>query len=251
MSKSAILIQNVNLKYSNFDVLCCIDFNVEEGSFISVVGPNGGGKTTLLKLILGIEKPSEGIIKVFGMEPQKAPAQWISYVPQIKTLDRSFPALSYELVANGITGKWTGKTPKKIYDRAIEVLEQIGASHLAHKSLNQLSGGELQRIYLARSFVKEPKLLLLDEPATGIDLAGEKDINKIIDEFRNKDNITVLMVTHDWEAAYHHSDYVLLLNVKQICFDAPDKAFSDVHLRKAFRHTGHAHEMTFGVKHYD
>lgn len=251
MANKCIEIHQVNHKYTNYDVLCCIDFSVEEGSFISIVGPNGGGKTSLLRLILGIEKPSEGSIKVFGIEPQKVAAEWVSYVPQIKTLDRSFPALSYELVANGMIGKWTGKIPKKIYLQAFDILEQIGASHLAEKPLNQLSGGELQRIYLARSFAKKPRLLLLDEPATGIDVAGEKDINKIIDEFRSKNDTTILMVTHDWEAAYHHSDYVLLLNVKQICFDKPDKAFSDVNLRRAFRHTGHAHEMTFGVRHYD
>ncbi len=251
MDSVCIDINQVNHKYSNYDVLCCIDFSIKEGNFISIVGPNGGGKTTLLKLILGIEKPIEGTIKLFGMETDKIPPEWISYVPQIKTLDRSFPALAYELVANGITGKWIGKTPRLIYNSACQVLEQLGCLHLAHKPLNQLSGGELQRIYLARSFAKKPRLLLLDEPATGIDIAGEKDINKIIDEFRSDNYTTVVMVTHDWEAAYHHSDYVLLLNVRQICYDKPDKAFSEDNLRKAFRHTGHAHKMTFGVKQND
>jgi zinc transport system ATP-binding protein len=251
MMNNSIEIENLNHKYSNFDVLCSINFSVKEGNFISIVGPNGGGKTTLLKLILGLDTPSEGNLNVLGYVPHKVPSKWISYVPQIKTLERSFPALAYELVANGITGRWIGRTPKRILDLAYNILEQIGASHLAFKPLNQLSGGELQRIYLARSFVKMPRLLLLDEPATGIDIAGEKDINKIIDEFRLNNHTTVLMVTHDWEAAYHHSDFVLLLNVKQICFDKPDKAFSDDNLRKAFRHTDHAHEMTFGVKRND
>ena len=106
----------------------------------------------------------------------------------------------------------------------------------------------MQRIYLARSLVRNPRLLILDEPATGIDSAFEKDIYKLIEEFRQKGKATVLMATHDWETAYHHSDLVLILDREIIIYDKPDIAFNENAMRKAFGHIGHKHAMTFGLK---
>lgn len=128
----------------------------------------------------------------------------------------------------------------------MEVLDSVGAVHLANKQLSTLSGGELQRIYLARSFVRNPKILLLDEPATGIDLTLESDIYNLIDDYRKKNKSTVIMVTHDWDTAYHHSDRVLILNKQVVCYDKPDIAFNDGSMRRAFGHIGHKHNMILG-----
>lgn len=246
--ENVVVFDNVSVKFGTHTALENITLNIKDGLFITVVGPNGGGKTTLLKLILGLLEPTAGNILVFGEKPLKNLTQSIGYVPQIKTFDRSFPALPIELVATGLTGKWIGRLSDKQKKLAFEALEQVGAVNLAKKPLGKLSGGELQRIFLARSIIRKPKLLLLDEPASGIDVAGEIDFNNILEDYKKRQNATIIMITHDWEAAFHHSDYVLLLNRVIICYDEPEKAFSEKSLRIAFGHLGHAHEMIFGVK---
>jgi zinc transport system ATP-binding protein len=172
-------------------------------------------------------------------------------VPQVKTLDRSFPALPIELVSTGLNAKWPGKIKESDKLPVMETLEKVGAGNLAKRPLNKLSGGELQRVYLARALIRNPKILILDEPATGIDWIGENDIHKIIDDYKTEFNATIIMVTHDWESAYHHADHVLMLNRQILCFDSPDKAFTEQCLRQTFGHVGHRHEMIFVGRHYD
>jgi len=251
MIMTAISLENITVQFGSFIPLKDINIQVEEGAFISIVGPNGGGKSTLIKVLLGLIKPEKGNARIFGKNPDEISSGLIGYVPQIKTLDRSFPALPIELVVSGISSNWSGfmNTPTK--KLAIEAMEQVGVAHLSKRPLSKLSGGELQKVYLARSIARKPKLLFLDEPVTGIDSAAEKDITRLIDEYQNTSNITVIMVTHDWEAAYHHSSKVLLLNKTVVCFDSPATAFRDENLRMAFGHIGHQHEMNFGVKHHD
>ncbi|MFA6569818.1 MAG: metal ABC transporter ATP-binding protein [Bacteroidota bacterium] len=251
MSVPAIEIKQLTLSFSKYVALDNINLSIEENSFITIVGPNGAGKSTLLKVILGIITPTIGEVLLYGKPLQSISPKDIGYVPQIKTLDRTFPALPIELVATGIKGSWIGRLNKSEYKKALEALEQVGAKHLERRPLNKLSGGELQRVYLARAVVREPKLLILDEPATGIDYIGETDIYKIIDEYQNTKGATVLMVTHDWDAAYHHADFILLMNRSLICFEKPDKAFSEACLRQTFGHVGHKHDMLFGEHSHD
>jgi len=247
-NENVVVFENVTVRYGTHTALEDISIKIRNGLFITIVGPNGGGKTTFLKLILGLLEPTSGIVNVFGEKPLKNLSQSIGYVPQIKTFDRSFPALPIELVATGLTGSWITILSKAQKKLALEALDQVGATNLAKKPLGKLSGGELQRIFLARSIIRKPKLLLLDEPASGIDVAGEMDFNNILEEYKKRQNATIIMITHDWESAYHHSDFVLLLNRVIICYDKPNKAFSEKWLRIAFGHLGHAHDMIFGVK---
>lgn len=223
-----------------------INFKVSPSSFVSIVGPNGGGKTTLLKCLLGLIKPQKGSISINGYKPTKVPPEQIGYVPQIKTLDRTFPAHSIELVATGILNRWPGRINEETRELCCNALDSAGAKHLVRRQLNELSGGELQRVYFARSIVRKPKILILDEPATGIDISAENDMNLIIDDYKEKYDAIIIMVTHDWESAYHHADKVLMINVEQICYDTPEIAFSEKNMRKVFGHVGHAHEMIFG-----
>lgn len=246
-----IKFEHLSVCYSKYYALEDINLEISDNSFIAILGPNGGGKTTFLKIILGLIKPSAGKVLIKGKKTSELNKNIIGYVPQIKTLDRSFPALSIELVVSGIRGNWPAKISKLEKEQAIEALKQVGAEHLAFRSLNKLSGGELQRIFFARSFVRNPEILLLDEPATGIDVVGESDIYNIIGDYEAKTDTTIIMVTHDWEAAYHHANKVLLLNRSQICFNEPDIAFKEENLRKAFSHIGHSHAMVFGVKNHD
>lgn len=251
MNDIAIEVKNLFVNFARYSALENLNLSIPGGCFVSVVGPNGAGKTTFLKVILGLLKPNQGSITILGKQTDELSPFDLGYVPQIKTLDRSFPALPIELVSTGLKAKWPGKMKKSDKAPVLETLERVGAGNLAERPLNKLSGGELQRIYLARALIRKPKVLVLDEPATGIDWIGEKDIHKIIDEYKNEYNATIIMVTHDWESAYHHADYVLLLNKVAVCFDKPAQAFSEQYLSQTFGHVGHHHEMFFSGRHHD
>jgi zinc transport system ATP-binding protein len=129
----------------------------------------------------------------------------------------------------------------------MNALEFTGASHLYDRSVRDLSGGELQRVYLARSIIKEPTILLLDEPATGIDLVCEKDISRNILDYRKDKKALVIIVTHDLTAAYEHTDFTLLLNKKQIFFGNTKDAFTEENLQATFSHFGHTHAYKLGM----
>ena len=166
-------------------------------------------------------------------------------MPQAKTMDRSFPALSIELVLTGLKNRWPWRLPKTDRDLAMDALEKVGASHLAERPLGKLSGGELQRVCLARSIARKPKIVMLDEPATGIDAVGEADMYRMLETYQKNSGATLLMITHDWHAATHHADQVLLLNRKQVSFGPPNIAMNEESLRSAFGHIGHEHKLNF------
>lgn len=238
----AIEITNLSLNFGEIKVLENINFKVIEGSFVSIVGPNGAGKTTLMKILLGLIKYNIGEVKIFGKSPAEVDPALIGYVPQVKTMDRKFPALAIELVSSGLSRRWPWFVKGEEKEKAMEALSLVKASQLANRSLSELSGGELQRVCLARSIVRNPKLVVLDEPATGIDAIGEADLYNLLEAYQEKSNATVLMITHDWHVANHHSDFVLLLNRKQVSFAPPAESLSEVNLRTAFGHLGHVHK---------
>lgn len=237
----AIEIKNLSFSYGEIKVLENINLTIPDNSFVSIVGPNGAGKSTLMKILLGLIIYDEGEVKIFGKNPDKTDPSLIGYVPQIKTMDRNFPALAVELVTSGLTRRWPWSVKGNERDKAIEALTMVKAENLAERSLSELSGGELQRVCLARSIVRSPKLVVLDEPATGIDAIGEADLYNLLEAYQEKARATILMITHDWHVAHHHSDYVLLLNRKQVSYGNPKEALSENNLRLAFGHIGHEH----------
>ncbi|MBX3044471.1 MAG: metal ABC transporter ATP-binding protein [Candidatus Kapabacteria bacterium] len=242
----ALKISNLNVIFDKNIILHNINFEVPVGAYVAIVGPNGSGKTTLLKTILGLNSKFNGNINILSNSGSNSGR--IAYVPQIKTLDRSFPAIASDLVLSGLNKSWVGRFSKHDKNRAHEILEKLSASDLAFKQLSTLSGGELQRVYLARCLITNPAILLLDEPATGIDLVCEKSVNHIINDYNKNHNTTIMMVTHDWSAAYHHTNFTLLLNKEQIFFGSSSDAFSDSNLQKTFSHLGHDHGIKFGLK---
>ncbi len=244
----AIKIENLTIDYSGKIAVDSLNVNFEADKFIAIVGPNGSGKSSLLKAITGLTKCSKGKIEVAGIKNGKDRSRIIGYVPQIKTLDRNFPAKALELVASGYKKNWPGKLSPALKDIAHEALEMIGADSLAEKQLAEMSGGELQKVYLARALVKKPKILLLDEPATGIDMVCEQSLNHIIEKYKTENSATVVMVTHDWSSAYYHANNVLLLNKKKVYYGAAKEAFDNANLQLAFSHPGHKHNVEFGLR---
>jgi len=158
-----IKIENLYYALGNYTILEDINISIETGEFISLVGPNGGGKSSLLKIVLGLIEPSSGIIRINNQQLQDLNYNFFGYVPQLKSADRNFPALAIELVVSGLTANWVGKINPNMKRICLEALEQVNAEHLANRPISKLSGGELQRIYLARSIVRKPSVLLLDE----------------------------------------------------------------------------------------
>ena len=225
-------------------VLEDVSFEIEAGCFLAVVGPNGAGKSTLVKVALGLITPQRGHAALFGAVAG-ALSERIGYVPQLKTFDRSFPATALELVVSGLRRTWPARTRVSERQAAQAALARVGAAHLERRQLARLSGGELQRAYLARALVRRPSLVLLDEPATGVDFLAEHDLYDLLEVYQGDTGATVVMVTHDLAAARYHADRVLVLNRRVHGFGPPDEVLCESCLERAFGHLGHHHALVF------
>lgn len=186
--------QSVSVSYGAGYALRDVDFSVNASDFIGVIGPNGGGKTTLLKVILGLIKPVSGTI-VFSSELMSGNS--IGYLPQISTGDSNYPVTVTDVILSGmmIRKRIISRMSSSDKKRAAEVIGELGLSGLARSSLNELSGGQLQRVFLGRAIIGNPKLLLLDEPGNFVDSNFENDFYEKL-RILNK-RMAILMVSHD------------------------------------------------------
>ncbi|KPA16737.1 zinc ABC transporter ATP-binding protein [Candidatus Magnetomorum sp. HK-1] len=213
INKQSPLIQvnNVFFAYHRRTVLENINLSVHPKDYIAIIGPNGGGKTTLFKLILGLLKPKSGSIQVLGQDPQKK-SKHIGYVPQDHHFNRHFPISVMDIVLMGSLSpkKRLFCSQKKNRQKALEILDQLNMANFAQKSMRELSGGQRQRIFIARALMTSPKMLLLDEPTTGIDPKGQTEFYALLEEL-NK-NITILMVSHDMMILSSHVKSVACIN---------------------------------------
>jgi zinc transport system ATP-binding protein len=250
-SPPAIAVTDLGVRRGGHPVLDGLTFEAAPGDFVAVVGPNGGGKTTLIRVLLGLLTPDAGSVRVFGRRPASVEPSLVGYVPQTKHLDRTFPARAVDLVLTALRQRWPFRIGQSDRERVRRALRRVGAEALADRALETLSGGELQRVYLARTLVRTPRLILLDEPATGIDVAGASDLYDVLEADQAERETTIVMVTHDWNAAYHHASHVLLLDGRQVGFGRPEAVLTDAGLRDAFGHTGHAHAMLMGGAPHD
>ncbi|HZJ08306.1 MAG TPA: metal ABC transporter ATP-binding protein [Trueperaceae bacterium] len=240
-------VHDVTVRFSDATVLEDVSFDLEAGCFLAVVGPNGGGKSTLIKVALGLVRPQSGHAALFG-EAAGARPERVGYVPQLKTFDRTFPATALELVVTGLRRSWPARIRRAERERGVAALEQVGASQLERRPLARLSGGELQRVYLARALVRVPELVLLDEPAAGVDFLAEHDLHDLLEAYQEHTaalgrKATVVMITHDMSAARYHADKVLVLNRRLMAFGPPDEVLADEELRAAFGHRHHEHAV--------
>ncbi len=185
---------SVSASYNTNTVLEGVDFSVDENDFIGVIGPNGGGKTTLLKIILGLLKPSAGEIRFNQDLPD---SERIGYLPQISTGDVNFPVNVTDVILSGMMIR------KRIFSRmsaddrkkAAQIVEELGLSGLERKALSELSGGQIQRVLLGRAIIGDPRLLLLDEPGNFVDSSFESDFYGKLKELNKR--MAILMVSHD------------------------------------------------------
>jgi len=215
-------------------VLSDVSFEIPDGSALAIVGPNGSGKSTLLRAMLGLLPAAGGRVRIFDREPRALPPEWIGYVPQVKTMDRTFPGVAVELVVTGLTRRWPWRVRGVQRERAVAALDEVGAAALADHALATLSGGELQRVYLARALVRRPRLIVLDEPASGLDPTGEERMRAALHDYRTRLGATVVIVTHDLQTALAEATHVLLLRGRQVSFGTPSEALAAPALREAY-----------------
>ena len=236
----ALHFHHVGVRFGDADVLQDVSFDLSAGEFLAVVGPNGAGKSTLMKVALGLVTPLKGHAALFGEAAGRHPER-VGYVPQLKTFDRSFPATALELVVSGLRRSWPARVRARERDTARATLTQVGAERLETRPLAKLSGGELQRAFLARALVRRPALVLLDEPATGVDFLAEHDLYDLLERYQAASGAAVAMITHDLAAARYHATRVAVLNRRLHGFGTPDEVLCDNCLQKAFGHLGHSH----------
>ncbi len=239
MSGPAIEARDLSVTFGAFEALAPLDVAIQPGSYVAVIGPNGSGKSTLLSAFLGVQTPTTGTVLLFGHAPQDTPASAVGYLPQLKTLDRTFPAIALELVVSGIRQSWPWRVRATEKQQALAAMARTGVADLANRPIAALSGGQLQRVYLARSLVHRPKLLLLDEPGAGMDVKGEAGMYHLLEDYQRETGATVVMVTHDWEGARAHATHALLVNRGLVAYGPAAETAQPQALLELFGHAGH------------
>lgn len=205
-----IALDNLCFAYDEQEVLHQVSFTVERNSFIGIVGPNGGGKTTLMRLMLGLEKPTSGSVKVFGKAPEQV-RDSIGYVMQHLHYDSSFPVtvLDVALMGRAHKKKW-GPYSKRDRELAFNALEQVEMLDFLKRPFTALSGGQRQRVLIAQALAREPEVLLLDEPTANIDREGEETIHQLLYGLAN--HKTVISVSHNINTVLNCVSHVLCVN---------------------------------------
>ncbi len=203
-------VKNLSFAYSKERVLEDINLSVHEKDFLALIGPNGGGKSTLVKLILGINRLQEGSITIFGKTTNKEISQ-IGYVPQNTNVNIDFPIKVIEIVMMGLKkSAFSFGYTKEERSHAMNLLKQVGIENEAQKKIGSLSGGQRQRVMIARALYNNPKILLLDEPTASIDVDGQKQIYELLKELNKK--VTVIVVSHDISVILEYATKVAHIN---------------------------------------
>lgn len=207
----AVSVNGVDAGYENEVVLKDVNFKVEENDFYGIIGPNGGGKTTLLKVILGLLDPFNGDVRIYGEPPSKS-TSYIGYVPQYAEFDEDYPISVFDVALMGRRNK-KGLIPRysdEDRDKVREALDSVGMLEMKDKNISKLSGGQKQRVFIARALSSEPKILLLDEPTASIDQKIKESIYELLNKL-NQD-LTILFVTHDVGAISEYVNKLACLN---------------------------------------
>jgi zinc transport system ATP-binding protein len=206
-----VSLQNIRVSYGDVPALEDVTLSIFQHDFLGIIGPNGGGKSTLLKVLLGLVKPDSGNARIFGKPPEQARSR-IGYVSQRPFFDRDFPASVRDVV---MMGRYVRAGLCRRYSRADryaaeKALERVGMRGYDDKQIGHLSGGQQQRVFVARALVAEPELLLLDEPTASIDSTMQTEFYELLDEL--KKSLTIVMVSHDIGAVSVYVDKIACLN---------------------------------------
>lgn len=214
-----LTIENVNVNFNGFPILRDINLVLQENEFLGIIGPNGGGKTTLLKVILGLIQPTTGRIRIYGRLPLKS-RKLIGYVPQYSLFEKDFPISVYDVVAMGRLGnkKLFRKLDSNDRDIIEESLARMQIQSIAGENVGNLSGGQKQRVLIARALASQPKILLLDEPTSSIDTKTGQSFYELLRELNEK--ISIILISHDIGVVSQYVKKIACLNKDLIFHDS-------------------------------
>lgn len=235
--ETIIAAQQVSVRYGFNEVLEDVSFIIREGDYVGIIGPNGGGKTTLIKLIIGLIEPSSGKLQVFGNASiDRSHRSMIGYVPQrVATPYSFFPATVEEIVRGGRASHvgFFGREYRHDTEAVSEALQEVEIVHLRKRLIYELSGGERQRVFIARALARRPRLLIFDEPTVGVDVKVQQQFYQLLTNL-NKKGITVLLVSHDVDVVAGQVSMVLCLNKKLVCHVKAEEFTQENYLEKLY-----------------
>jgi zinc transport system ATP-binding protein len=235
----AVHARGVTVELGRRRVLEGVTFDVDRGEFTALCGPNGGGKTTFLKAALGLLPLRSGTIQVLGTSPRGARPR-VGYVPQVKTFNPAFPCRAADLIVANRRGSWPFRLSAEDREHARASLAQVGGERLLDASLGGLSGGEMQRVYLARALVNSPELLLLDEPTAGVDARGRVEFLDLLVRIADRRELAVVLVTHSAGAVRRLARRVVYLHATVRAWGVPQEVLdNEAEVSGAF--SGHDH----------
>jgi zinc transport system ATP-binding protein len=240
-------IEKLSFAYPGSLVLDNVSFSISEGDLLGMIGPNGAGKTTLFSCMLGLLSGYTGTIKIFVEDIKKGgrALKSIGYIPQRKTIERNFPATVEEIVSLGIT---SGKISK---GKIRSALETVGLLEQKDRRVGELSGGQQQRVLIAKALVNDPKLLILDEPATGIDVETQNRFYALLKKLNQEKKITIIWASHDLDAVNRIATSVACINRSMFFHGKAHEFFQNPDLLKAYSESSmqahmHLHDHDHG-----
>ena len=228
MNETIIETHNLHFSYNGQPVISGVNLKIQSGDFMAMIGPNGGGKTTLLKLMLGLLKADSGSIRIFG-KPPKEVSYRIGYVPQDIQINQNFPISSSDVVLMGKLkpGRGWSRHTKEDRMEAVQALERVGVGKYSNHRIGELSIGQKQRVFIARALVTDPKIVLIDERTTGQDPIRRNTILGMIAEYQKKFDFTAVLISHDIPDVFFISNQILALYDKKIVFQGTPEAFEE------------------------
>ncbi len=242
----AISVRNCSVSYGGNVVVDGVSFDIKAGSVTALIGPNGSGKTTVLRAILGLVPLRSGEITILGKHLHVL-RTFIGYVPQRFEFDRTFPITVGEFMDLARRLHCRQHVPPS---RILDKIKEVGLTRdILGQNLGQLSGGQLQRVLIAQAIINDPTILFLDEPSSGVDISGEATIYHLIEHLNREHNTTVVMVSHDIGMISHIVDTVICVNRKLLCYGPPSTALTAHKLEEVFGEHGHPYDHRHGPGH--
>jgi len=235
---NVVEIKNLTVRYDSVKALDDVSFLINQNDFLGIIGPNGAGKSTLFSCMLGLLQNYEGEIKFFGQDIKKSKKylKEIGYVPQKPVFEKNFPATVKEVVRMGL--------PRNVPEKRVdEVLQQVWIHELANRRIGELSGGQQQRVFIAKALVSEPKILILDEPVTGIDASSTEIFYSILRDLNQNQNITIIWSSHDLDAVNKLANKVACLNKTLFFHGISEEFFTNEELLKQYSETSMQQHM--------
>jgi len=234
-TNTIISLDGVTVELGGRTIFNSVTFSVEKGDFVAFLGPNGAGKTTLFRLLLGLLKPSKGEIRVLGAVPHRGDGN-IGYAPQHRVLETDLALRARDVVGFGLDGnKWGIGLGSHKRDKVIEaVLKEVDALQFANAPVGHLSGGEQQRLLIAQALITNPKILLLDEPLSNLDISHAQEIISLLTEISKHRGVTIMLVSHDINPLLPAANRVLYMAHGHSAMGAPDEIITSATLSKLY-----------------